>query len=146
MSCKKQNNVCIQSRDELFMRHSLKCYFGVHFPRCCATREINTKVTLPRVHKPFATRVHTLVGATRETVTEVLRFRYRLWTQYSRYNKAFTVSLFMLKQKNTARLKPSTTVDIWQLNLNITLRNCFRRSSTAGEKLKLISREMTEIV
>ena len=30
------------SRDELFLR-SLECYFGVYFPRCFATREINIK-------------------------------------------------------------------------------------------------------
>ena len=40
--------------------HSLECYFGVYFPRCCATREINTKITLLWAHKQFATRVHTL--------------------------------------------------------------------------------------
>ena len=31
-------------RDELFLR-SLECYFCVYFPRCFATREINTKIT-----------------------------------------------------------------------------------------------------
>ena len=40
--------------------HSLECYFGVYFPRCCATREINTKITLSWAHKQFATRVHAL--------------------------------------------------------------------------------------
>ena len=39
---------------------SPECYFGVYFPRCCATREINTKITLEWAHKQFATRVHTL--------------------------------------------------------------------------------------
>ena len=43
------------SCDELFMR-SLECYFGVYFPRCCATREINTKITLSWAHKQFATQ------------------------------------------------------------------------------------------
>ena len=33
------------------------CYFVVYFPRCCATREINTKITLSWAHKQFATRV-----------------------------------------------------------------------------------------
>ena len=47
------------SYDELFMR-SLECYFGLYFPRCCTTREINTKITLSWAHKQFATRVHTL--------------------------------------------------------------------------------------
>ena len=40
--------------------HSLECYFGVYFPRCCTTREINTKITLSWAPKQFATRVHTL--------------------------------------------------------------------------------------
>ena len=39
---------------------SLECYFGVYFPRCCATRQINTKITFSWAHKQFATRVHTL--------------------------------------------------------------------------------------
>ena len=47
------------SCDELLMC-SLECYFGVYFPRCCATREINTKITLLWAHKQFATRVPTL--------------------------------------------------------------------------------------
>ena len=58
MSCKKYK-WCMNSCDELFMR-SLECYFGVYFPRCCATREINIKITLSWAHKQFATRVHTL--------------------------------------------------------------------------------------
>ena len=33
------------SRDEPFLR-SLEGYFGIYFPRCFATREINTKITL----------------------------------------------------------------------------------------------------
>ena len=39
---------------------SLEWYFGVYFPRCCATWEINTKITLSWVHKQFAMLVHTL--------------------------------------------------------------------------------------
>ena len=37
------------SRGELFMR-SRECYFGVYFPSCTATREINTKITLEWAH------------------------------------------------------------------------------------------------
>ena len=33
------------SHDELFL-HFLECYFGVYFPHCLATREMNTKITL----------------------------------------------------------------------------------------------------
>ena len=50
------------SCDELFMR-SLECYSCVYFPRYCATREINNKITLSWAHKQFATRVHTLFYA-----------------------------------------------------------------------------------
>ena len=39
---------------------SLECYFGVYFPRCFATREMNTKITLSSALKQFVTWVHTL--------------------------------------------------------------------------------------
>ena len=38
----------------------LECYFGIYFPRCFATREINTKITLSWALKRFVTRLHTL--------------------------------------------------------------------------------------
>ena len=47
------------SRDEPFLC-SLKCYFGIYFPRCFTTWEINTKITLLWALKRFVTRVHTL--------------------------------------------------------------------------------------
>ena len=53
----------MHSRVKLFLR-SLQCYFGIYFPRCFATREINTKITLSRALKLFATRVHTLISIT----------------------------------------------------------------------------------
>ena len=37
----------IMCRDYLFV-HSLECYFGVYVPRCFATQEMNTKITLSR--------------------------------------------------------------------------------------------------
>ena len=54
------NNVIINmySRGELFMR-SRKCCFGVYFPSCTATGEINTEITLEWAHKQFVTWVHT---------------------------------------------------------------------------------------
>ena len=52
------------SRDEPFLR-SLECYFDIYFPRCFATREINTKITLSWVLKRFVTRVHTLFSIIR---------------------------------------------------------------------------------
>ena len=40
------------SSDESFQR-SQEGYFGVYFPSCQATREINTKITLERAQKPL---------------------------------------------------------------------------------------------
>ena len=57
-TCKKYR-IMYYSRGELFMR-SREGYFGVYFPSCVATREINTKITLEWAHKQFVTRVHTL--------------------------------------------------------------------------------------
>ena len=47
------------SSDELFHR-SREGYFGVYFPSCEATREIDTKITLQWAQKQFVTRVPTL--------------------------------------------------------------------------------------
>ena len=47
------------SSGELFMC-SLEGYFGVYFPSCEVTREINTQLTLEWMHKEFITGVHTL--------------------------------------------------------------------------------------
>ena len=41
--------------------HSLEYCFAVYFPRCYATREINTKIPLPGAHKQFVTQIHTLL-------------------------------------------------------------------------------------
>ena len=49
----------MNSRDEPFLC-SLECYLGIYLPRCFATREINTKITLSWALKWFVTRVHTL--------------------------------------------------------------------------------------
>ena len=46
-----ENNACIRVKNR---------YFGVYFPSCEATREINTKITLEWAQKRFVTRVHTL--------------------------------------------------------------------------------------
>ena len=50
---------CMYSSDELFQR-SREGHFGVYFPSCEATREINTKITLEWAQKQFVTRVHAL--------------------------------------------------------------------------------------
>ena len=43
---------------------ALKCYFGVYFPRCFATREINTEIILSWALKRFISQVHTLFSMT----------------------------------------------------------------------------------
>ena len=57
--CRVRNKIMYVLDDELFLR-SLECYFCVYFPRCFATREINTKITLSWALKQVATRVHIL--------------------------------------------------------------------------------------
>ena len=47
------------SSDESFQR-SWEGYFGVYFPCCEATRELNPQITLEWAQKRFVTRVHTL--------------------------------------------------------------------------------------
>ena len=47
------------SSDEPFQRLQ-EGYFGVYFPSCEATKEINTKITLEWAQKRLVTRVHTL--------------------------------------------------------------------------------------
>ena len=58
MSCKKLDNVCTLVTNCLCTHSSVILVFI----SCtvCATREINTKITLLWAHKQFATRVHTL--------------------------------------------------------------------------------------
>ena len=49
----------LQLSGEVFM-WSRECCFGVYFPRCETTMEINTEITLDWAHEHFATAVHTL--------------------------------------------------------------------------------------
>ena len=57
LCCVSNGESCMHSSDELFQR-SREGYFGVYFPSCEATREINTKITLEWTQKQFVTRVH----------------------------------------------------------------------------------------
>ena len=82
---------------------SLECYFGVYFPRCCATREINTKITLSWAHKQFVTRVHILFymypGLALDCCQPYFEGNYTLptkslWTVYPAADSTLTVQLF----------------------------------------------------
>ena len=57
--CEMHRTKCLFSSDELCER-SREGYFGVYFPSCDATREINTKITHDWAQKQLVTRVHAL--------------------------------------------------------------------------------------
>ena len=44
-------------------------YFGVYFPNCAATRELNTKLTLEWAHKQFVTKVPSLFYISHDIMT-----------------------------------------------------------------------------
>ena len=75
------------SRGQLFMR-SLECYFGVYFPSCAATREINTKITLEWAYKQFATRVHTLFYFLHDITNPKTTLKTRIFTHHPRVSLA----------------------------------------------------------
>ena len=68
-----------------FVMSCKKCYFGVEFPRCFTTREINTTITLSWALKQFVTQVHTLLSICLKmtTKTGLLDFHSLSgWTSY----------------------------------------------------------------
>ena len=111
------------SCDELFMR-SLECYFGVYFPRCCATREITPKQhsrerinSSPReyihysiyVYKgnPEAGKILSLYWDADQAVsvnifhTKLLNLIPPLWSWYDNYTWKFKLPLwFSVNQLN----------------------------------------------
>ena len=66
------------SRDELFLR-ALECYFRAYMPRCLATRDINTKITLSWALKQFVNRVHTLFSISPVT------WQWQVWDIYQTF-------------------------------------------------------------
>ena len=69
------------SSGELFMS-SREGYFGVYFPSCAATREINTKITLEWAHKQFVTRVHTLFYFLHDITYPKMTLKTRIFTHH----------------------------------------------------------------
>ena len=55
LTCRKHKEWCTFSSGELFMR-SREGYFGVCFPSCAVTREMNTKITLNWVQKNISSQ------------------------------------------------------------------------------------------
>ena len=83
-----------------------QCYFGVYFPSCEATREINTKITLSWRQKQFATRVHKSFSIYQiPTVKHVLR--QHLYQHILNYNLS---TLKTLSFKHLALRKMSSVL------------------------------------
>ena len=112
----------VMSRDEPFLR-SLECYFGIFFPRCFATREINTKITLSWALKQFVTRVHTLFSINTCTTYEMTpRFIHTKFISYI-HDQIFTkctmnivddkISLISLCSAPIQRKVTCTVTQIW---------------------------------
>ena len=104
------------SRGELF-RRSLECYFGVYFPSCAATREINTKITLEWAHKQFVTRVHTLFYFLHDIANPLMTLKTRIFTHHPRVSIArFT---FCWKRHNrlamTSQWPDNCDANTWQV-------------------------------
>ena len=102
------------SRDELFLR-SPERYFGVYFPRCFATREINTKITLSWALKQFVTRVHTLFSIYPHGTHLKLKAREILFAQ--------NLYLGLNFEQNITVPKPwylHNFEKIWPLNLSLS--------------------------
>ena len=71
------------SSDELFQR-SREGYFGVYFPSCEATREINTKITHEWAQKQFVTRVHTLSYFSHNITNPWMTIKMKIFTHRPR--------------------------------------------------------------
>ena len=71
--CRKQ---CRRWSGEMF-RRSMEYYFGVYFPSCAATYEINTTTILQWVYKSYST-VHILIDQLHDITAYKLR-----WTRWS---------------------------------------------------------------
>ena len=75
------------SRGELFMR-SREGYFGVYFPSCVATMEINTKLSLAWAHKQFVTRVTYIILFLTRHNESINNAKTRIFTHYPRVSLA----------------------------------------------------------
>ena len=114
------------SRDEPFLR-SLECYFGIYFPRCFATREINTKITLSWALKRFVTRVHasfamyiTIHISYKTTV--IMQFIYKYW------NGTETVKIYRIKRDKNKQLQNILICRCSTLHWNLSGVRCYGKT------------------
>ena len=111
------------SSDESFQR-SRECYFGVYFPSCEATREINTKITLEWAQNRFATRVHTLFYFLHEFYTSsrvaLARFSFCWW----RHNRLLMTSQWPDNCDAITWIVISNSLDIDFIHGDIHGRSC----------------------
>ena len=62
--------------------HSQEKYFGVDFPSCEATEEINTTITLKWVHKHSVERVHTLFYFLHDIMNPYMTIKMMIFTHW----------------------------------------------------------------
>ena len=86
--CWVRNITIMYSHDELFLC-SLMCYFGVYFPRCFTSREINTKITFSWALKQFVIHVYTSFSIRLDRVNS-LRLRYAIWCHFTHQHQTIT--------------------------------------------------------
>ena len=67
------------SSDKLFQR-SREGHFGVYFPSCEATRQINTKITLEWAQKQFVMRVHTSFYFLHDITNPIIKIKTTILT------------------------------------------------------------------
>ena len=75
------------SSDEQF-QWSREDYFGVYFPSCEATREINNKITLEWAQKQFVTSVHKLFYFLHDITNPQITIKTTIFTHRSRVSLA----------------------------------------------------------
>ena len=78
---------CMYSSDELFQR-SREGYFGIYFPSCEATREVNNKTTLEWAQKQFVTWVHTLFYFLHDVINPSMTMKTTIFSHCPRVSLA----------------------------------------------------------
>ena len=101
--------------DELFQR-SREGYFGVYFPGCEATREINTKITLEWAQKQFNTRVHTSFYFFHDKTNPWITIKTMIFTHRHRVSLAQFSLLLMTSQSIADDV--TMTRQLWRDHVN----------------------------
>ena len=134
------------SRGELLMR-SREGYFGVYFPSCAATREINIKITLEWAHKQFITRIHTLFHFLHDMTNPKIPLKTRIFTHHSRASLArFTLCWWRHNRlAMTSQWPDHCDANTWQVISN-SLDIDFIHGDIYGQSCKNISYYLQAVV